>query len=117
MLVFAFAQVGDESVAPVFRLFLILVDIRLVRALYLNLANALVANALLTDFVVLVPLQGGGVSNALFSDHEWLEYDAIGYIISQGQHPEIHQTLTDQLEHEHPANQRNYGHLRLLTDD
>ena len=69
------------------------------------------------DFVVLVPLQGGGVANALFSDHEWLEYDAIGYIIRQEQHPEIHQTLTDQLAHEHPQDQRQYGHLRLPAED
>ena len=68
------------------------------------------------DFAVLVPLQPGGVANALFSDHEWLEYDAIGYIISQEQYPEIHQTLTDQLAHEHPENQRNHGHLRLPGD-
>jgi HKD family nuclease len=66
----------------------------------------------INDFALLVPLQPGGVANALFSDHEWLEYDAIGYIISQEQYPEIHQILTAQIE----EGARNYGHLRMPED-
>ena len=105
-------QVGGQNIA---------LNGRYGRANYQNwrlTPGAAVSNSYtIDDFAVLVPLQPGGVANALFSDHEWLEYDAIGYIISQEQHPEIHQTLTDQLTHEHPANQRNYGHLRLPAHD
>ena len=70
----------------------------------------------INDFALLVPLQPGGVANALLSDHEWLNYDAIGYIITEEHTPEIHQTLTAQLAQEHPENQRNHGHLRMNVD-
>jgi hypothetical protein len=75
--------------------------------------NAVANSYTINDFALLVPLQPGGVGNALFSDHEWLEYDAIGYIITEENHPEIHLMLTAQLEEEGVEETRNYGHLRL----